>query len=175
MLRQLGPELWVAEAPLRYPNLAGLGLEVGRRMSVMRLGDRNLLVHSPAPLDEPLHAAVAQAAEDVAGRVGVRLRLDLEEDVDVPPSTREGLVRIVREAVSNTARHGRAKCATVELSGGGGVRLRISDDGIGFDTDDRTGHGFGLTSMSERARALGGELHISSTPGAGTEIEVVLP
>ena len=127
------------------------------------------------PLDEPLHLAIAQAAEDVAGRVDVRLRLALQEGIEVPVATREALVRIVREAVSNTARHGQAKLATVALSADGAVRLRIDDDGIGFDTSDRDGRGFGLTSMSERARTLGGELNVTSSPGSGTCIEVVIP
>jgi signal transduction histidine kinase len=126
------------------------------------------------PLDAPLDDALAQAAEDVAGRVGVRLRLQLERGIEVPASTREALVRIVREAVSNTARHGKASRVTVALSGGNGVRVRIADDGIGFDTADLAGRGFGLQSMSERARALGGELHVTSTPGSGTQIEVVV-
>ncbi len=127
------------------------------------------------PLDEPLDAALAQAAEDVAGRVGVRLRLDLEEGIEVPSSTREGLVRIVREAVSNTARHGSASCVTVQLLGVHGVTVSVEDDGVGFDPAERDGRGFGLTSMRERARALGGQLSISSAPGAGTKIEVVIP
>src|SRR4051812_30670254 len=127
------------------------------------------------PLDEPLDAALAQAAEDVAGRVGVRLRLDLHEGIEVPASTREALVRIVREAVSNTARHGRASTVTVQLSGGAGVTVSVGDDGIGFDPAERDGDGFGLTSMRERARAMGGELSVTSAPGAGTRIEVVIP
>lgn len=127
------------------------------------------------PLDEPLDAALAQAAEDVAGRVGVRLRLDLEDGIDVPASTREALVRIVREAVSNTARHGSASRVTVRLSTDGAVRLSVDDDGIGFNPEEHDGDGFGLTSMRERARALGGELSVSSAPGAGTRIDVVIP
>jgi signal transduction histidine kinase len=53
--------------------------------------------------------------------------------------------------------------------------LSVGDDGIGFDPSERDGGGFGLTSMRERARALGGDLSISSAPGAGTTIEVVIP
>ena len=127
------------------------------------------------PLDEPLDAALAQAAEDVANRLGVRVKLALEEGVEVTPSAREALVRIVREAVSNTVRHGDATCVTVGLSGGDGVRVSVEDDGVGFDPAERNGGGFGLTSMSERARALGGELSVSSGPGQGTRIEVVIP
>jgi signal transduction histidine kinase len=127
------------------------------------------------PIDEPLDTALAQAAEEVASRVGVRLRLDLVEGIEVAPGTRETLVRIVREAVSNTARHGHASVVTIELSNSDGVALRVGDDGVGFDPAARDGGGFGLTSMRERARALGAEFRVSSSPGQGTEIEVLLP
>jgi signal transduction histidine kinase len=127
------------------------------------------------PMDEPLDAALTQAAEEVAARVGVRLKLSLEPGIEVPVATREALVRIVREAVSNTARHGAAETVTIELSDRPGVSLRIADDGKGFDADRTDGIGFGLTSMRERARALGGEFNVTSTPGQGTNIEVLLP
>jgi signal transduction histidine kinase len=127
------------------------------------------------PIDEPLDAALAQAAEDVAARVGVRLKLDLAEQIQVPPTTRTALVRIVREAVSNTARHGQASCVTVVLTNRDGVRVSVRDDGIGFDPSARDQRGFGLTSIGERVHALGAELIISSSPAEGTHIEVVLP
>jgi signal transduction histidine kinase len=126
------------------------------------------------PLDEPLDAALAQAAEEVAGRVGVRLKLNLEYGIQAAPSTREALVRIVREAVSNTVRHGNASVVAVELVRDPAVRLRISDDGIGFNPSENDGPGFGLTSMSERAAAIGAHLELTSSRGAGTTIEVVI-
>jgi NarL family two-component system sensor histidine kinase LiaS len=126
-------------------------------------------------MDEPLDNAVAQAAEEVAGRVGLKLKLSLQEGIEVPVETREALVRIVREAVSNATRHGKANTVTIALAGTDGIRLRISDDGIGFDPETRDGPGFGLTSMNERAHALGGSLNVASAPGSGTALEVVLP
>ncbi len=127
-------------------------------------------------LDEPLEVAVAQAAEDVAERVGISVRFDLASGIEVPVATREALLRIVREAVSNTARHGHASHVTVALWDGDNVRLRIADDGVGFDVDaPRTGVGFGLVSMRERAQALGADLSVQSRPGEGTRIEVVIP
>jgi signal transduction histidine kinase len=127
--------------------------------------------------DEPLEAAVAQAAEEVAGRVGARIRLDLDRDVRVPTATCEALVRIVREAVSNAARHGGAEAIRVELANGDGIRLRVVDDGVGFDPDGPSarGGGFGLVSMRERARAVGGQITIESAPNRGTSVEVALP
>jgi hypothetical protein len=52
-LRELGQGLWAHQAPLRFA-----GLEVGRRMNVVRLGSGDLLVHSPAPLEPPLREAL---------------------------------------------------------------------------------------------------------------------
>jgi signal transduction histidine kinase len=129
------------------------------------------------PLDERLPSLLAETAEELAARAGVRVELDLHE-VDVPPETREALLRITREAVTNASRHGRPSVIHVHVADGDGVRLIIRDDGVGFDPSNaaRNGRrGFGLVSMKERAEALGGTFRISSHPGEGTEVEVRLP
>ena len=125
--------------------------------------------------DEPLPRALAQTVEEVAGRMGASVVLDLDEDVAVPPSTREELVRVVREAVSNAVRHGAAPSVVVELRGGDELTLRVRDDGDGFDPESVGRDGFGLTSMRERAEALGGRCRVRSRPGGGTEVEVTVP
>jgi signal transduction histidine kinase len=126
------------------------------------------------PIYQPLHLALAQEAGEVAGRVGIELELKLDPTIDVDPATRETLLRIVREAVSNAGRHGHAARIAVELSNGEGLRLRVVDDGDGFDPGARSG-GFGLVSMQERAKGLGGRFRLASEPGMGTEIEIVIP
>lgn len=125
---------------------------------------------------EPLDVVLAQAVEEVADRVGVRVRLNLEEGVDVVPGAREGLLRIAREAVANAGRHSKAGEVVVHLDDSDGIRLRVSDDGVGFDpsTDGRA-EGYGLVSMRERAESLDAEFRILSYPGLGTSVEVVLP
>jgi signal transduction histidine kinase len=129
------------------------------------------------PIDEPLDSAISQTCSEIAGRLGVTVKTDLEGGVQVSPEIREGLLRIVREAVTNASRHGGAGSITVGLSRGDGLCLRVDDDGIGFDVSQarRNPRGFGLTSMEERARGLGGSFGISSEPGGGTQIEVRLP
>ena len=130
------------------------------------------------PLDEPLDAALARNANEVAERLGGRAELDLEPGVAVPPATRESLVRIVREAVANAMRHGRGDRVAVSLSRDDALRLSIADDGCGFDPAARSSRpdsGFGLLSMGERAEALGGAFAVRSAPGSGTTIEVALP
>jgi signal transduction histidine kinase len=131
-----------------------------------------------SPLDEPLATTLRRAAEHVAERHGARVRMSVQRDVDLAPAMRQGLARIVREATSNAVRHGNAREVAVSLSSGSELRLRVVDDGSGFDPKAPTpsaGGGFGLVSMRERAEALGGELRVTSRPGAGAEIEAVIP
>jgi signal transduction histidine kinase len=128
------------------------------------------------PMDEPLDLALGHAALDVANRVGARLNLDLDEGVEAPPGWREALMRITREAVANAARHGHARTITVQLREADGVRLRITDDGDGFDPSaPRSSQSFGITSMRERTESLGGHFNLSSAPGGGATVEVQLP
>ena len=127
------------------------------------------------PVDEPLEVALVQAAEEVAGRVGVQLRIEVGRGAQVSPDEREALIRIVREAITNAGRHGGAENVSVELSNGNGTLLRIADDGSGFDPRHTRVGGFGLVSMRERTEALGGRFKLSSDAGEGTRIEVRLP
>jgi signal transduction histidine kinase len=125
--------------------------------------------------DRPLDVAVAEAAEELAHRTGASVRVAAADGVVLPAATRDALVRIVREGVTNAVRHAHASDITVELTGEPGIRLSIADNGVGFDADRASRGGFGLTSMRERARAAGGDFQCLSTPGVGTQIDVVLP
>jgi signal transduction histidine kinase len=124
--------------------------------------------------NEPLHLALARAAEDVAGRVGVEVDVDVTVPVEhrVSGELREALVRIVQESVSNAGRHGRATHVRISM-GADGV-LRIADNGAGFDPAGAGDGRFGLVSMRERAERLGARFSIESEPGRGTRVEVAL-
>ena len=127
------------------------------------------------PLDEPLEVTLSRAAEEVAIRFGLKLELGLAPTGLAGHAVREALRRIVREATTNAARHGAATRVTISLdSVDSRLRLRICDDGCGFDAS-RDYPGFGLISMRERAASLGGTFQLSSKPGAGTTVVVRLP
>ena len=89
--------------------------------------------------------------------------------------------RIVQIALTNVARHAQARTVHIELRlREAELELIIRDDGIGFDVGavlERASHGatFGLLSMQERVRLVGGALDITSTPGLGTEIRARFP
>ena len=128
-------------------------------------------------MDESLEAAFVQTVEEVTSRAGTRAEIEIDPDIKLPSESKEALLRVVREAVSNASRHGGAQRVRVQLLNGDVIRLIVSDDGSGFDpailgTDSG---GFGLATMTERVHALGGDVHIASRPKAGTKIEVVLP
>lgn len=90
--------------------------------------------------------------------------------------------RIVQEALSNVAKHARANNAVTQLEFlEKNLKLYVYDDGIGFDTaklNDRNEDitsGFGLVSMRERVELLGGDMRISSEPGKGTRLNIIIP
>ncbi len=96
-----------------------------------------------------------------------------------PPKVEEHLLRIGREALSNAVRHAHPARVRAELIyQRDSVRLRITDDGKGFDLNDpgfTAGAHWGLTSMRERAQQINAEFQLASTPGKGTELDLVVP
>jgi signal transduction histidine kinase len=116
---------------------------------------------------------------DVLQRVhghAVSLRLD-EDDASRGKGDAE-VLRIAQEALQNALRHAGAEHVDVRLHADDGhLRLAVTDDGMGFDPADPAlrARRLGLTSMEERARALGGTLTIDSRPGTGTTVELEVP
>ena len=123
--------------------------------------------------------AIEWAVQDFTEKCGIGARfedsLELEPRLSADGDTH--VFRIVQEALTNVARHARAKHVSVQLSGTpAGMRLSVTDDGRGFDVAAaRFGGSLGLLGMRERARLLGATLEIDSTPGAGTRIVLDVP
>ena len=95
------------------------------------------------------------------------------------PDMELALYRIAQEAVSNARRHGAAGQVQVSIERASkSITLNVRDDGHGF-LPHRIGPpsmaGHGLPGMRERAKALGGELTIESSPGKGTLVAVTAP
>jgi signal transduction histidine kinase len=79
------------------------------------------------------------------------------------------------EALQNVAKYAQASRAIVRLSAPkGALAFCVEDDGVGFDPNAK-GHGSGIQGMSDRLAALGGELRVTSTPGAGTMVKGSVP
>lgn len=84
--------------------------------------------------------------------------------------------RIIQESLNNVARHSRSKTARVEaILDHGVLRIRVEDEGVGFDPSRVDGDHFGLEGMRLRAALLEGRLHIESRPGHGTCVQAEIP
>ncbi|MGH2838550.1 MAG: sensor histidine kinase, partial [Thermoleophilaceae bacterium] len=141
------------------------------------LGEARMAISAlTTPIDEPLDVTLRKAAEAVAVRMGAEVEVSCTGTPQLATAARQSLERIVREATSNAVRHGQAEMLRIEIEAGSDLRVKIVDDGRGFDTArDRRPDSFGLVSMHERAQAMEGELTVRSQPGEGTTVEVTLP
>lgn len=100
------------------------------------------------------------------------------ENMGLPPETELQLLCIVQEALANVRKHAQASRACIHLHNGGPkMTLRVSDDGRGFEPGQMPHHRqphFGLSTMRERAEAIGAEFQLESRTGAGTHITITL-
>jgi signal transduction histidine kinase len=81
--------------------------------------------------------------------------------------------RIVSEALTNVARHARARTCRITVGRLRALTLEITDDGVGLT--DPVRHGVGLASMRERAAELGGDCELTAASPRGTAVRVRLP
>ena len=127
----------------------------------------------PPLLDElGLAEALRQLVEEWKERGPISVRASIDESAlpKLGPDERIQLYRLVQEALSNAMKHSDASGVQVRLAGTpAGFLLSVSDDGRGFDPERRKEGTLGLTSMEERALALGGSLDIESGDG-GTRV-----
>jgi signal transduction histidine kinase len=96
----------------------------------------------------------------------------------LPVVIQDELYRVAQEALSNVRKHSRATSASLSLGYAPSVVvLKIKDNGQGFATikHQAAGHGYGMSTMRERARRLGGRIDINSVPGTGTEVRITVP
>jgi PAS domain S-box-containing protein len=137
----------------------------------------------PSMLDDlGLVAALRWYLDGQARRVGYEARFVARPgEIRLGPASATIAFRVAQEALTNVARHARARRVLVKLwAGGGRLRLIVRDDGVGFDPEAvlrrvSEGGGLGLLGMRERAALLGGRVDFRSAGGRGTEVRLTLP
>jgi signal transduction histidine kinase len=136
----------------------------------------------PTALDE---LGVAAAVEDLAVRargsgLEVELAIELAYERGLSPDRQASEIetavyRIAQEALTNARKHGGAHHARIDIRDDDDtIRVRVSDDGGGFDPGSST-KGFGIAGMRERAELLSGTLEVQSAPGGGTTVIATVP
>lgn len=137
----------------------------------------------PSLLDDfGLVPALDWYAKRQAQRSGFRVTfLATPGDMRLPPSLETTCFRVAQAALTNVARHARAKEVRIELhQTATELQLVVTDDGVGFDVAralERTAHNenFGLLAMQERVRLVAGEIEFESAPRCGTQIRARFP
>nr|WP_257018889.1 GAF domain-containing protein [Streptomyces sp. TLI_235] len=122
-----------------------------------------------------LRARVVRAVEEAQSALGFAPRLSMEGllDTAVPAEAADHVMAVLAEALSNAARHARARRVEVSLRATGThVELAVQDDGVGIPEQGRRS---GLRNMAERAESLGGALELSSPPDGGARLVWTAP
>ncbi|MBL8941356.1 MAG: sensor histidine kinase, partial [Archangium sp.] len=127
----------------------------------------------PAALEAlGLSAALRDEVSAFSRRSGIACTADIEE-LTVDPLVTTNAFRIAQEALTNVARHARAKQVHVQLTRReGALVLQVDDDGVGFDATQRLS--LGLLSMDERARQVGGRLDLERRERGGTVVRLTV-
>lgn len=126
-----------------------------------------------------LRSELKKCVESFRSKVSIQVELDLgghETPLEVPQRIAHHVVAIVGEALANVYRHSKAKEVRVALEEDEAeLRVSVADDGQGFTPICiEEGH-HGLSIMQERCQAIGGQLELDSTRGAGTRVLLRLP
>jgi signal transduction histidine kinase len=132
----------------------------------------------PSVLDDlGLGAALQKQAREFSKRTGTPVSVSVEGGfAGLADRQRTYVYRIVQEALTNCAKHARARKVRIQLlDGNGQIELTVTDDGLGFDPTTVAHSGLGLIGIEERARELGGSIVVQSSAGNGTTIKVTLP
>lgn len=162
------------------PKLAASAYRTG--MAMLRQGHseaRRLISGLRPPIldDSGIVAAINHLVHDPALPSVPRIAFSCKVSFDrLAPVLESVIYRIVQEALSNALRHSQSDTVRITLlQQAGKVRVEIRDWGIGFDTRCTPENRFGLESIRERTRVLGGKSRIRSRPGQGTSVRVELP
>jgi ligand-binding sensor domain-containing protein len=156
--------------------------EIGRsaRRLVDTLGD---IVWSTDPNKDDLGSVVQRIrhlASNALESRGIEWRLEVPENLDeltLDPERRRQIFLILKEAVTNVARHaGCARASLRILLGADAISITVEDDGKGFDvSSEASGSRHGLSNMRARAVALGADLGVDSRTAGGTRIVLIVP
>jgi signal transduction histidine kinase len=128
------------------------------------------------------HLGLSASIESLCAELSAQHDLDIKFGqqgfpATLPDDVALGIYRIAQESLHNVARHsGASQASVVVTKTASGIRLRVSDNGCGFDIElVKTKKRLGLISIRERLRLVDGEISMRSHPGRGTQIDVFVP
>jgi signal transduction histidine kinase len=162
------------------PEAAAQAYERGLEFLSRSMGEARRLISGLRPpiLDEAgVVAAIEHLTRDPRTQEGPEVSFVFNAKCGrLEPLLENAIFRIVQESVTNARRYSDSSKVQVRLTQQDSrICIEVEDWGVGFDTDDITETSFGIGGIRERARLLGGQATIDSTPGKGTLVRVELP
>ncbi|MEO1228181.1 MAG: two-component regulator propeller domain-containing protein [Myxococcota bacterium] len=150
-----------------------------RKVAHMSLAEARALInglHPPSIVEPTTRSCLESALQPLAQAADLRLVVACSPELpDLPRSLLAVVLRVAQEATTNAIRH--AQCSEIRVSvepRARGLRLRIVDDGAGYDpAGSASGHG--TRAMRERVASCRGRLQVTSVPGQGATVDVFIP
>ncbi|WP_019635840.1 sensor histidine kinase [Paenibacillus fonticola] len=146
--------------------------------SVAQSEMRALLLHlRPVYLEgKELSQGLLELVRELKTKVPMELTLEIDEELKLGKGIENHLFRIIQEAMSNTLRHAKADKMEIRIHRRAEtVKVFLRDNGVGFELDEKKQASYGLTTMQERVREIGGSIQFITAPGKGTRIEITVP
>jgi two-component system NarL family sensor kinase len=123
-----------------------------------------------------LEHGLANAFQHYGDMLGLKVNVDINGLVDLPNEVEECLWRVGQEALNNCKKHAGVSEVDIAIHAQKHhVHMKVRDEGCGFAKVDGQPFSLGLNSMKERVASLNGEIHIESSVGEGTTIDVIIP
>jgi len=121
--------------------------------------------------------AVKHYVQDFQKNTGIECGLVLpEEGLTLDENQSSAMFRILQESLNNVAKHAQAtRVSILFINRNHSLILIVRDDGVGFDRNTHKNDSFGLVGINERALMVSGKARISSKPGKGTQVLVIIP
>ncbi|WP_285104214.1 GAF domain-containing protein [Promicromonospora sp. MEB111] len=148
--------------------------EIDETIALIRTTVHRLQPEGAGSRQAGLRSRVYAEIDAATSRLGYapRLRFDGPVDAAVPPNIADHVVAVLREGLSNVARHAHARTVSVRLVALDDVVLTVADDGVGIPTDVPLS---GLRNLARRAADLGGALSVQPAGANGTRLEWRVP
>jgi len=135
-----------------------------------------LQLAEPSGQDFHLILAIAERINSINILSNLKIVFDSPPEVDLNPAQQREVFYILLEALNNILQHSNASSARLNIKMDGDAFIAdIEDNGCGFNSEKPAHEGIGLASMRVRATQLLGHLSITSQPGSGTQIHLVIP
>ncbi|WP_370088364.1 histidine kinase [Streptacidiphilus sp. MAP12-16] len=162
------------------PELARRHLGLAARSAAENLTETRDFVAALTPVtlrENSLGEAVRRQGDALAAETGLTVRHAITgTEFPLPTAVAVVLLRTAQEALANIRKHAHAQQASLQLDfDDTSVRLVVDDDGSGFEPNHDDRDGYGLRGMRARVDEIGGAVTVSSAPGRGTVVEVVVP